>query len=369
MIRSLDTFRFFAFVAVFLFHVHVLEGGYLGVQAFFVLSGFLLTPILVQMKRDLPKREYFLNFYGRRSLRIFPLYYAYLLIGGLLAGLAMAKLGMENMVGLQRFHSQMIFAATYTYDFFHASDSFAYTPFLTHFWSLAVEEQFYLIWPLCLWLVPHDRVNRLLVGIVVAGPALRLLTWLAARGQWIPGIHDDPNLAVYVLPFSYLDAFAIGGLFALRKRPLAGWAPWACIAAALTLGFGAEWATGNEIRWDTLGFAQFVRGQGKEIWGYSVLNLAFAAVLSSLAAGQFLPTIFGFRPLQYLGKISYGLYVYHVPVIALAKNRLDGHLPPLALDAVMLAGTIAVSVLSYECFEKHCLNLKDRFFPKEHKRA
>jgi peptidoglycan/LPS O-acetylase OafA/YrhL len=88
MIRALDSFRFYAFLAVFLFHIGRFDAGYLGVQAFFVLSGFLLTPILVDMKRALPLKRYMISFYGRRVLRICPLYYFYLLVAGLLGGIA-----------------------------------------------------------------------------------------------------------------------------------------------------------------------------------------------------------------------------------------------------------------------------------------
>ena len=90
MNKGLTTFRFFAFLAVFLVHVGVFDAGYLGVQAFFVLSGFLLSPILVGMKSALSTQDYFVHFYGRRALRIFPIYYAYLFLiagGGYLSSL------------------------------------------------------------------------------------------------------------------------------------------------------------------------------------------------------------------------------------------------------------------------------------------
>jgi len=77
MSNGLTSYRALAFFAVFLFHMHLINFGYLGVQAFFVLSGFLLTPILIEMKRENSFRQYFIKFYGRRALRIFPLYFAY----------------------------------------------------------------------------------------------------------------------------------------------------------------------------------------------------------------------------------------------------------------------------------------------------
>ena len=143
--RGLDSFRLFAFMAVYLYHVGVMPSGYVGVLAFFVLSGFLLTPILVDMRRELSGRRFFLNFYGRRWLRIFPLYYFYL---ALIAAAAGGQLIGRAPSVLQHATGQLVYALTYTYDFFHASSGYRFSPLLTHFWSLAVEEQFYVVWPL-----------------------------------------------------------------------------------------------------------------------------------------------------------------------------------------------------------------------------
>ena len=109
--RGLDAFRLFAFLAVFLFHVSLLESGYLGVQAFFVLSGFLITPILVEMRGQLPPGRYLLNFYGRRSLRIFPLYYAYLAAVGGIAALPFATDRIPRPE-TQRAADQLVYAFT-----------------------------------------------------------------------------------------------------------------------------------------------------------------------------------------------------------------------------------------------------------------
>jgi len=127
--RGLDTFRLLAFMAVFLYHVDMMEVGYLGVLAFFVLSGFLITPILVGMKRELVGHRFFLNFYGRRCLRIFPLYYLYLAVLGAGALLALSVEGLPKAI--QQVDTQIVYALTYSYDFFHASRIFVQSPLLT----------------------------------------------------------------------------------------------------------------------------------------------------------------------------------------------------------------------------------------------
>ncbi|MBI5814878.1 MAG: acyltransferase [Nitrospinae bacterium] len=156
----MDSFRFFAFLAVFLFHAGYLECGYLGVQAFFVLSGFLLTPILLDMKASLDRGQYFRNFYGRRVLRIFPLYYACLVAAALVLLSAWQLPALRQTPGVASSLAELPYLFTYTSDFYQAAHSgLRHTsPLFTHFWSLAVEEQFYLVWPFFLWLVPARRL-------------------------------------------------------------------------------------------------------------------------------------------------------------------------------------------------------------------
>src|ERR1051325_8359241 len=116
MIPGLDGLRAIAFLLVFAFHTEYLQIGWIGVQFFFVLSGFLITGILLDMKKSLPPRDYFLKFYGRRFLRIFPLYYFYLL---LMAGLLFWLISLYYRVNyLKIFFEQAKYAIFYVYDFF-----------------------------------------------------------------------------------------------------------------------------------------------------------------------------------------------------------------------------------------------------------
>jgi peptidoglycan/LPS O-acetylase OafA/YrhL len=378
--RGLDSFRFVAFLAVFLYHVRLFPAGYLGVQAFFVLSGFLLTPILINMRQQLPARSYFLHFYGRRGLRIFPLYYAYLAAISAVAAVALARAGdhqppAPQLEALRHFNEQVIYGLTYTYNFFHASRDFTHTPLLTHFWSLAVEEQFYLVWPFLLFLVPNARLKGVLLALIVAGPVVRLAEAAVVAGSMHELFFRRLDLVLYVLPFSHIDAFATGGFLALYGRTpsrglVAGYATVLVIA-----GMAAErLATGSNSM--ALGYGPFMADSWKYVWGYTCFNLLFAWILLMLKDRALVPALTEHPALVYLGRISYGLYVFHFGVIWLMSGMeisgegLSGfYLWPTMWRAIyavgMLAVTILISAASYRWLEAPCLRLKDRFFPVE----
>ena len=367
--RGLDSFRFFAFLAVFLYHVRLFPAGYLGVQAFFVLSGFLLTPILIDMRSQLPAGKYFLHFYGRRGLRIFPLYYAYLAVISAVAALALAS----ELEAFRRFNEQVVYGLTYTYNFFHASRDFRHTPLLTHFWSLAVEEQFYLVWPFLLFFVPNARLKAVLLALIAAGPILRLAEAAVVTGELHALFYRRLDLVLYVLPFSHIDAFATGGFLALYGRTpsrglMAGYA-----VALVVVGMAAErLTTGSNSM--ALGYGPFMADSMKYVWGYTCVNLLFGWLLLMLKDRALVPALTEHPALVYLGRISYGLYVFHFGVIWLVSGMtitgddLSGfYLWPTMWRAIyaagMLAVTIVISMASYTWLEAPCLRLKDRFFP------
>ena len=365
--RGLDTFRLFAFLAVYLYHVHVMEVGYLGVLAFFVLSGFLITPILVEMRAELSGVRFFINFYGRRSLRIFPLYYAYLIAMAAFAGLALVVDGLPQAV--QQISSQIGYALTYSYDFFHASRSFSHSPLLTHFWSLAVEEQFYLVWPLVIFCVPRNRLRPVLMAMIVAGPFLRLAEAGLMASSFGGLFNQRMDLAIYVLPFSHVDAFAIGGYLALFARTPSRAA--IGLYAAMLAGVGLlteQLATGSMGA--ALGYGPFMADSWKSVWAYTALNLLFGWILLLIRDRQFLRPVMEQSTLSYLGKISYGLYVYHFAVIWLVTQAVQAKLegfPTLGRLIVILGClpvTVLISMISYRVLEMPFLRLKDRLFAR-----
>jgi len=220
MIAGLDGLRAIAFLIVFFFHTRNLPFGWMGVQLFFVLSGFLITDILLRMKDQLPPREFFTKFYGRRFLRIFPLYYLYLILLAVLIFLlpSLDLSGLNTELG-KGFLNQIWAAAFYVFDFFHASAFFERSRFFTHLWSLSVEEQFYLLWPLLIFLVPRGKFKQLCFTAIGLGIVFRLAITLIYRTQIFPMLLSDPQQAVNVLPFSHLDAFGFGAYISRFEIP------------------------------------------------------------------------------------------------------------------------------------------------------
>jgi peptidoglycan/LPS O-acetylase OafA/YrhL len=370
-VPALDSFRTFAIFAVFLFHLGIgyFPLGYLGVQAFFVLSGFLITRILVEMKKGLERNEYFWHFYGRRALRIFPLYYGYLVLVWFIVTVATTRYGVADGTGkMGLFLDQIPWAATYTYNFFHASDAFEHTHLLTHFWSLAVEEQFYLVWPFAVYLIPAARLRRFLLAVIVAGPFIRLATGIIVDLELIPFLGQSRALVVYVLPFSHFDAFAIGGYASLYGLKRSRSMLWLSVLLIPTLGLLTEKLFFWRIDWASLGYFEFMKDSYKFVWGYSLFNYFFALIIFRISIGRFLPRLVGNPVMRYLGKISYGLYVYHFPLIWLVKYQIKlfpGPWQNLFIAAVL----IGVSAASYELYEKHFLRLKNVFFATRHRPA
>ena len=364
MYPGLNAIRAFAFFAVFLIHVERLGGGYLGVIAFFVLSGFLITPILVSMRATLPARDYFVRFYGRRTLRIFPLYYLYLLVVSILVLTAIYQWGdFSGVEDARAFLDQIPWAAVFLIDFIHVGAGYQSTPLVSHFWSLAVEEQFYLLWPLVIFLTPPRHLKAMLLGFAAVGPAIRMFIGSDLALATFPGMDSYPIVRVYFLPFSHIDAFAIGGYFALYGKSYS--ARSVLLLAVLTVAAGAlsTWLNTRAFYPTAFGFGSHMRVTYQYVWGYTLVNVFFAFLIVHVRDRRFFPAILENRILDYLGRISYGLYVYHFAAIYLVSNAAP-HLPEVVRVALSLGLTVAVSAASYELVEKRFTALKDIYFDK-----
>ncbi|RPH68489.1 MAG: acyltransferase [Myxococcaceae bacterium] len=334
--------------------------GVLGVDLFFVLSGFLITGLLLEAKGQ---PHYFRNFYARRTLRIFPLYYGVLAVLFLLLP---ALVTPSPLLEVAR--RQQAWLWTYTTNFYIAlTSSWASLTYVSHFWSLAIEEHFYLVWPLVVFSFSRPVLERICVGVIVAGLALRLL--LVAQGM--------SELSVSVLTPCRIDTLVVGALLAIlvRREELgarllhrAGSLLLGLLAAVLAISlFGV--LTGL---W--LPVLHQLRG--------SLYALLFGALtLASLggsSGGGRLGRLFRGRLLGFFGKYSYGLYVYHglftwYLLEVQANERLDrwfgGH-DWLTLVARVVLGvgvSVVVAVLSYELMEKKFLGLKRYFESKPRK--
>jgi peptidoglycan/LPS O-acetylase OafA/YrhL len=367
VIPGLDGLRAVAFLIVFFFHTRNLPCGWLGVQLFFVLSGFLITDILLRMKEKLPRREFFIKFYGRRFLRIFPLYYFYLalLVALIFLVPALGLKGLNAEIG-SKFFNQIWVAVFYVYDFFHASSFFARSRFFTHLWSLSVEEQFYLIWPLLIFLTPREKFKQLCLTSIGLGFVFRLALTLVYRAQLFPYLLSDPQQAVNVFPLSHLDAFAFGAYISRFEIPRPRLQLLALTVAIPALGLISDYLAKGVIT-SALGYDLPMTGYYKEVWGYSLWNYLFAVLIYCVARENFLTSILELAPMRYLGKISYGLYVYHYGVIAIMvaffkTYELDYSLRSFEMFAAALGVTLIVASLSFHVLEKPIINLKDKLF-------
>jgi peptidoglycan/LPS O-acetylase OafA/YrhL len=355
-LTALDGVRGIAILAVVLFHATFLSCGWAGVQLFFVLSGYLITSILVA-DSDLPLKLYLQRFYWRRTLRIFPLYFGYLAV---LATVFLAT-GKPAVFG-----QCWQYLLTYTVNFQRLQPGFPNNAFFGHFWSLAVEEQFYVVWPALIFvLTPRGR--RILVGsLLVLCPVVRVLT-----AQVAAGVLNDPyyvGQAVYSFTFGQLDAFAAGAalvVFADRLRGKSAVGFSLLTAAVLAGGQAAALLTRGRLIFDSsLGYEINMLRAGQHVWGYTLINLWSAALILLAMEKKAVARLLSHPAAVFLGRVSYGMYLFHLVVYQAVIGVLGRRhsLANLAVFAVYMGVLSAVCWLSYRYYEGYFLGLKESRF-------
>jgi peptidoglycan/LPS O-acetylase OafA/YrhL len=348
---QLDGLRAFAVGVVLIEHYipmtdpvrSALPWGTFGVRLFFVLSGFLITGILYRCRLQLEAGEMSLrailrSFFARRFIRLMPVYYVYLL-----ACIWMLPFGRPYLWAF----------ALYLQNFLFAMQPEVFAKLLAHFWSLAVEEQFYLTWPLVILLVPTRRLVTVLCAFIIAGPIFRL-------GGLVAGFLP---LQIDMMMPAHFDTLGLGGLFAVLASSGPSGQAWAARLRAAGLWIGlpmaalaivaqhrgalslwlifAELGMGLFFAWVVTGAAKGFRGVGGKILGWSVL--------------------------EYLGKISYGIYVYHFNVPGLVRYKLAPRLgialpeAPWLKFPIYAAITVIIASASWRWMEKPINRLKNRF--------
>jgi peptidoglycan/LPS O-acetylase OafA/YrhL len=362
MIPGLDGLRALAFLAVLGRHTDNFKFGWAGVQLFFVLSGFLITDILIRIKARLPRRDFFVKFYGRRFLRIFPLYYFYLLILVciiiILPYLDFKPLQKE--LG-ENFGIQIRYAVSYLYDFYRAGANSTPSHFFYHLWSLSVEEHFYIFWPLVIFFTPVNHRRSLFLACVALGPLLRICVKVLVQVQ--PSLFVDPALTIYVLPFSHVDAFALGAYISQFEIPYPRLQWTALLIIVPILGILSQYLVTGKIVLGTFGYDIPLYNSYEETWGYSLLNYFFAVMIYCVVRTGLFIHVLENPILRYLGKISYGLYVYHTLVIWFLSNlNLPFQPGSTQMYFFALGCTTFVATLSFYLVEKPINNLKDKFF-------
>jgi peptidoglycan/LPS O-acetylase OafA/YrhL len=331
---QLDGLRALAVVAVLVSHLTAFgeSGGGYGVALFFVLSGYLITGILLRCRAAMEDGQSLLmtlrQFYVRRGLRILPIVYLVLAAGCLLGDPEIRKLIWWHL----GYVSNFLFAVQ------------GYPAKTAHFWSLAVEEQFYLVCPLFVILCPRRAMAACIGGLIVASAVFRIIP--APLGVTFPEM----------LTPTVSDALCFGALLTLSEgdRLLAriiDWAgPFAAVfTAASILGLTPHDAVGTSSIY-------FCRG------------LAFAWVIGLAVRGGAPPLnkILGSPVPTYIGKISYGIYVYHPFVDALYAHAVErwqvGSMHWAARFSVVTLASIGLAAISWRFFEAPINSLK-RYFP------
>jgi peptidoglycan/LPS O-acetylase OafA/YrhL len=355
-VEALDGFRAVAILTVVLFHWTWLACGWIGVQIFFVLSGFLITSILLHDRR-LPFRAYMGRFYWRRSLRIFPLYFGYLLV--LAAVFAIARAPKE-------FGSWWPQLFTYTLNFGRLEPGFPNNPFFGHFWSLSVEEQFYVLWPALVFFLPPRAFKWTIVALLLLGPLFRvaLVQALRAKGQDAEFLGQ----AAYSATFCQLDAFAAGAAAAVFRELLARHATRNFVVSVVLLlvaGQWSSWASSGSLALDSgLGYPINMFQNGQYAWGYSLIDLSAMALLVLACRPNAVSRLLSRPALAYVGRISYGMYVFHLPARAAVRALLGTRhgLENLGAFALYVGLTVGAAAVSYRWFESIFLRMKSRFF-------
>jgi peptidoglycan/LPS O-acetylase OafA/YrhL len=361
-IPSLDGLRGLAIILVLLFHFTPEGGGrtlvgtmtrwisqlgWCGVDLFFVLSGFLITGILFDAKGS---PHYFRNFYMRRVLRIFPLYYGVLLAVFVIVPLFHPMTSPEDRRLMQNQHWLWLYGANIPQAIGNDWPLENSWVKLNHFWSLAVEEHFYLVWPAIVFLFSRKTLMRICVACIVVALGLRC----AAYFWW-------NDTAAYVLTPCRMDELAMGALIALAARGAGGIGamvrPARWIGGALAIALGIIWYEAVEELNYTVAL--------------SVLAALFGMLLVLAVGGKATSRIFSNRVLRFFGKYSYGIYVFHWMLSPMLKKHfsyvklgaaIGSTFIGVGLSMMIAIGiSVLVAILSWHLYEKHFLKLK-RFF-------
>ena len=320
----------------------------LGVKLFFVLSGFLITGLLLHARERVEqgrtnRKTALKNFYARRFLRIFPLYYA--------------VIGVAILLNITVAREYAPYLLSYTLNLKMAAQGW-YVQNFAHFWSLCVEEQFYLVWPWLLILASKRWLLPLVVVMTMLGPAYRLYLLLG----WSYFGLDTSGLASYIVTPTCFDSLGMGALLAILTRGDRVADRTRRIVLDRVLPIGAIVAA--------LLYVGFLFGlPGELLFGDTASAIVFAWVVSRGARGfgGTAGRIIGWGPIRYIGRISYGIYVYHplvFAVIAFGVAEMG-----LGIDERSVAGitmgfllTLTIATASWFLMERPVNELK-RYFP------
>ena len=352
-IPALDGVRGVAVMLVFISHLHMIlspeltfrevtpwkfinrtfEAGFMGVDIFFVLSGFLITSLLMK-DRSTNQKNLFKRFYRRRALRLLPALYALLI-----ADFFVSR--WENFPGDIQWRTTwhaVLFLNNWNIvnNFGEAQND------LGHLWSLGIEEQFYLIWPLTIWLLAKLKIpSKMMIPLILFAS---LVVMVHRTSLWNDG---TSWIILYIRTDTRLDSLLIGAMFAYVYRHFQ--VPSKILNSVATLSFLG------------LVYIKYVLDKSPFIFemGWTIIALFAGFIILSVAEGVFfIQKVFTWRPLTMIGKVSYGLYLWHMPIFVLFGRHVTSGSRPLRLLIGIILASVVTS-LSWFFIEKPFLNLKD----------
>lgn len=347
--KELDGVRGVAALMVMLFHFcqalqpdnasiskiqTIAKFGQTGVSLFFVLSGFLITRILLSSKND---NKFFVNFFIRRSLRIFPLYFGFLAITYFFIPYLTNTDSPSFAEQAYYWFYLQDFAATFNWN--------AAGPF--HFWSLAIEEHFYLFWPFVVYWCNIRQLKVVVLLIVISAFLVRILL-------------NSNHFEVFYFTFSRIDEIAIGSLLAVfefeKRFTIKSPRYFLFTFVAIIVPTMFIWLSLNQSGNPILQVTKFLMISGSYlcILGYTITS----------QKTNWLNQILKIKPLLFTGKVSYGLYIFH-PVCFALFSSLVGTSSILLNLAGGLITTYLISAASFYFFESRFLLLKNRYSARE----
>lgn len=346
-IAGLDGLRAVAVILVVVYHLFpagFLRSGYVGVDVFFVISGFLITTLLLR-ERSREGRIRLRRFWVRRARRLLPALATVVTVSASLAWLVGGDVLVD--MGLQ-----VLGAATFSYNWVSMADGGTYfsaadPEIFRNLWSLAVEEQFYLLWPLLLplFLLLPGRRSRAGVALALAALSAAWAFTSVAAGADLTRVYFGTDTHAFGLLIGVAVAFALHGLV-VRRPSVAGVGPvWGVIIGALaTAGIVGAAAVGG--------------GEAITFPASSLAASLLTAVVLVVTAwpGSWFGRVLDVTPLRWLGERSYAVYLWHWPLLVLLSFQLSGAGPeagvPLMAGAGVAAASVVAAALSYRWIEQ-----------------
>lgn len=345
-LKQLDGVRGLAAIMVMVFHFFQSKGlhgaawkeglqklsvfGQTGVTLFFVLSGFLITRILINTKTE---HSFFKTFYARRLLRIFPLYYLFLVI----YYFVLPPLTHNAFIPFNKQWYFWVYLQNFAYTFnWNVAGP-------NHFWSLAVEEHFYFIWPVLVYFLSVKKIMHAAVVLIAVSFITRLVLLNAGYG-------------VFYFTFTNLDALAAGALLAVKEKRH-GLASFSVKKFSLTLVLVF---IPTIVIWVFTGGKSLAIVQALKFPLLAFVYYCFIGLVIAAGESTGIKLLFKNRPMLYAGKISYGLYVYH-PLIFIYYTAYYTTGSFVADMLICFIAAFAVASVSYYLFEAKILSFKKYF--------